>query len=148
MSFFSGEFECKVDAKGRMVLPAKVKTNLPEVHTNELVVKRGFEPCLVLYPKLEWNKVFSKVSGLSEFNKEYRRFQRSFLSGVSEVDMDGNGRILIPKTMMKYASIEKEMVVVGMGNRIELWDPDKYNEYLIADEDEFSELAEKYLSEE
>lgn len=146
MSYFSGEYECKIDAKGRIVLPAKIKAKLPELHTAELVIKRGFEPCLVVYPMLEWKKVFSKVSGLSEFNKEYRAFQRSFLRGATEVDMDNNARVLLPKSMVKFAEIEKEVIVVGTGNRIEIWNPEKYDEFLIKDEDEFSDLAEKYLA--
>ena len=146
MSYFSGEYECKVDAKGRMVLPAKIKVNLPGLNTNELVVKRGFEPCLVVYPMIEWKKVFSKVSGLNEFNKEYRSFQRNFLRGSTEVEMDATGRVLIPKTMSRYAGLQKEVIVVGMGNRVEIWDPERYDEYLIKDEDEFSKLAEKYLA--
>ena len=146
MSYFSGEYECKIDAKGRIVLPAKIKAKLPELHTEELVVKRGFEPCLVIYPMLEWKKVFSKVSGLSEFNKEYRTFQRSFLRGATEVDMDSNARVLLPKSMVKFAGIEKEVIVVGTGNRIEIWNPDKYEDFLIQDEDEFSDLAEKFLA--
>ena len=146
MSYFSGEYECKIDAKGRIVLPAKIKAKLPELHTEELVVKRGFEPCLVIYPMLEWKKVFSKVSGLSEFNKEYRTFQRSFLRAATEVDMDSNARVLLPKSMVKFAGIEKEVIVVGTGNRIEIWNPDKYEDFLIQDEDEFSDLAEKFLA--
>ncbi len=142
---FSGEFEIKVDDKGRMVLPAKVKANLPEVYTNELVLKRGFEPCLEVYPKLEWNKVFSKVSGLNQFNKEHRLFQRSFLNGVTDVDMDANGRILLPKTMLQFAGIEKELVVVGMGNRIEIWNPERYNQFLMSD-DALSDMAAELLS--
>jgi len=148
MSYFSGEYECKIDAKGRIVLPAKLKAKLPEVSTSELVVKRGFEPCLVIYPMLEWKKVFNKVSGLSEFNKEFRTFQRSFLRGATEVDMDGNGRVLLPKTMTKFADIENEVIVVGAGNRLEVWNPEKYEEYLINDEDEFSDLAQKFLASE
>jgi MraZ protein len=146
MAYFSGEYECKIDAKGRIVLPAKLKAKLPEVNSSELVIKRGFEPCLVIYPMLEWKKVFNKVSGLSEFNKEYRTFQRSFLRGATEVDMDNNGRILLPKTMTKFAEIEEEVIVVGAGNRIEVWNADKYNEYLINDEDQFSDLAQKFLA--
>lgn len=146
MAYFSGEYECKIDAKGRIVLPAKLKAKLPEVNSSELVIKRGFEPCLVIYPMLEWKKVFNKVSGLSEFNKEYRTFQRSFLRGATEVDMDNNGRILLPKTMTKFAEIEEEVIVVGAGNRIEIWNADKYNEYLINDEDQFSDLAQKFLA--
>lgn len=146
MSYFSGEYECKIDAKGRIVLPAKIKAKLPELNTSELVIKRGFEPCLVVYPMLEWKKVFSKVAGLSEFNKEYRTFQRSFLRGATEVDMDNNGRVLLPKSMLKFADIEKEVIVVGTGNRVEIWEPAKYEEFLIKDEDEFSDLAEKFLA--
>ena len=146
MAYFSGEYECKIDAKGRIVLPAKLKAKLPEMNTSELVIKRGFEPCLVIYPVLEWNKVFLKVSGLSEFDKEFRTFQRSFLRGATEVDMDGNGRILLPKTMTKFAEVAEEVIVVGVGNRIEIWNPDKYEEYLIKDQDQFSDLAQKYLA--
>ena len=146
MSYFSGEYECKVDAKGRMVLPAKIKAQLPEVNTHEVVVKRGFEPCLVLYSSLEWKKVTGKISGLNEFNKEDRKFQRNFLRGVTEVDMDNSGRLLIPKTMARFADIKKEVIVVGMGNRVEIWDPEKYDEYLIKDEDEFSDMAERLLT--
>lgn len=145
MSFFSGEYECKIDAKGRMVLPARVKAKLPDVLTNELVIKRGFEPCLVIYPMLEWKKVFNKVAGLNEFSKEYRQFQRNFLRGAMDVELDASSRILFPKIMTKFASIEKEVILVGMGNRLELWNPDQYEEYLINDENEFSALAEKYL---
>jgi MraZ protein len=146
MAYFSGEYECKIDAKGRIVLPAKLKAKLPEVNSSELIIKRGFEPCLVLYPQLEWMKVFNKVSGLSEFNQEYRTFQRSFLRGATEVDMDSNGRILLPKTMTKFAEIDEEVIVVGAGNRIEIWNPAKYEQYLINDENEFSALAQKFLA--
>jgi len=70
MAYFSSEYECKLDVKGRMVLPAKVKSNLPTAGGNSIVVTRGFETCLVVYPIIEWNKVFSKVAGLNEFNEE------------------------------------------------------------------------------
>jgi MraZ protein len=145
MSHFSSEYECRLDAKGRIVLPAKIKAQLPEASGNNIVVTRGFEPCLVLYPQLEWKKVFSKVSGLNEFNEDYRNFQRNFLRGNTEVDLDSNGRFLIPKTMLKYSQIEKEVIVVGMGNRVEIWNPSLYEKYLITDQKEFSKLAEKYL---
>jgi MraZ protein len=145
MSHFSSEYECRLDAKGRIVLPAKIKAQLPEASGNNIVVTRGFEPCLVVYPQVEWKKVFSKVSGLNEFNEEYRNFQRNFLRGNTEVDLDSNGRFLIPKSMLKHAQIEKEVIVVGMGNRVELWNPSIYEKYLINDQKEFSKLAEKFL---
>jgi MraZ protein len=147
MSYFSSEYECKLDAKGRMVLPAKIKSNLPEASGNTIVVTRGFETCLVIYPLVEWNKIFSKVSGLNEFNEEYRNFQRNFFRGNTEIDLDNNGRFLVPKTLLKHAQIEKDAIMVGMGNRIEVWNPELYEKFLINDQKEFSKLAEKYLGE-
>ncbi|WKK75526.1 division/cell wall cluster transcriptional repressor MraZ [Marivirga salinae] len=147
MAFFTGEYDCKLDAKGRMVLPAKIKNALPEGSGDEIVVRRGFEPCLVLYPMLEYKKIFSKIAGLNEFNPEYRNLQRNFFRGNAIVELDSAGRILIPKNMMAFAGLERESIVVGMGNRVEIWDASKYDDYLIKDQQEFSDLAEKHLFE-
>jgi len=147
MAFFTGEYDCKLDAKGRMVLPAKIKNALPEGSGDELVVRKGFEPCLVLYPMLEYKKIFSKIASLNEFNAEYRNLQRNFFRGNAIVELDSAGRILIPKNMMTFAGLERESIVVGMGNRVEIWDASKYDDYLIKDQKEFSELAEKHLFE-
>lgn len=147
MAYFSSEYECKLDAKGRMVLPAKVKSNLPAAGGNTIVVTRGFETCLVVYPIVEWNKVFSKVAGLNEFNEEYRNFQRNFFRGNTELELDGNGRFLVPKSLLKYAQIDKDAILVGMGNRLEIWNPELYENFLVKDQKEFSKLAEKYLGE-
>ncbi|MDB5271918.1 MAG: protein MraZ [Chitinophagaceae bacterium] len=146
MAYLSGEYECKLDAKGRMVLPARIKSTLPDVEVPKVFVKRGFEACLVLYPELEWKKVYSRVAGLSEFNEEQRNFQRNFFSGSAELELDTASRFLIPKLMLKYADIDKDAIVVGVGNRVEIWNPDKYNQYLIKDQSEFSKQAEKFLS--
>lgn len=149
MNYFSGEYDCKVDAKGRMVLPSKIKAKLPESHNKEVVVTRGLDPCLVVYAMPEWNKKVAKVSSLNEnASQEVRTFQRNFFRGSSEVDLDGNGRLLIPKSMVRYAGIEKEVVVVGVGNKIEIWNPERYDEFLIKGPDEYSELAKKFLSDE
>ena len=147
MTFFTGEYDCKLDAKGRLALPAKVKSALPDVATQELVLRLGFESCLVLYPMLEYKKIINRVRSLSEFNEEYRKFQRSFFRGNLEIEMDGSGRINIPARMMSYASLEKDVVLVGLGNRVEIWNPDLYEENLINDTSEYSKLAEKYLAE-
>lgn len=146
MSFFTSEYECKLDAKGRLVLPARIKANLPESSPNELVLRRGFEPCLVLYPMLEYKKIFSRIASLNEFNEEYRALQRNFFRGNAEVELDNTGRFLIPKNMLSYAGLDKEVIVVGMGNRVEIWNPQKYEDFLISDPSEFSKLAEKFLS--
>jgi MraZ protein len=147
MAFFTSEYECKIDAKGRLVLPAKIKGNLPETSGNELVLRKGFEPCLILYPMIEYKKIYSKIAGLSEFNEEYRKLQRNFFRGSAEVELDNTGRLLIPKMMLNYAQLEKDAVVVGMGNKIEIWNPSQYEKHLISDPIEFSKLAQKYLDE-
>jgi len=146
MTFFTSEFECKLDAKGRLVLPSRIKAQLPD-GSEELVIRKGFEPCLILYPVVEFKKVFSKISGLNEFNEEYRKLQRNFLSGVVTVELDNNGRFLIPKNMLSYAQLEKEAVLVGTGNKVEVWNPTVYEKYQITDPGELSKLAGKYLNE-
>jgi MraZ protein len=147
MTFFTSEYESKLDTKGRMVLPARIKAQLPEDGSNELVIRRGFEPCLIIYPMVEFKKVFSKISGLNEFNEEYRKLQRNFLSGVVTVELDNNGRFLIPKNMLTYAQIDKDATLIGMGNKVEIWNPTLYEKHLIQDPGELSKLAEKYLTE-
>ena len=149
MTFFTSEYECKLDAKGRLVLPARIKTQLPEPDGGgqELVIRRGFEPCLIIYPMVEFKKVFSKISGLNEFNEEYRKLQRNFLSGVVTVELDSNGRFLIPKNMLAYAQVEKDAMLVGTGSKVEVWNPSIYEKHLIQDPGELSKLAEKYLNE-
>lgn len=147
MSLFTGEFECKLDDKGRLTLPAKVKSKLPEVSGNQLILSLGLEPCLVLYPMVEYRKIYSRIAAMNEFNEEFRTLQRNFFRRIAEVELDGAGRLLIPKTMSRYAKLEKELVLVGMGNRIELWNAEAYDTFIINDNQEFSKLAQKHLTE-
>lgn len=147
MAFFTSEYECKLDTKGRLVLPAKIKTNLPEVSTNELVLRKGFEPNLILYPMVEYRLIHHKISALSEFNPEQRKLKRNFFRSIAQVELDSANRLLIPKTMLAHANIEKEAILIGMGNYIEMWNPEVFNDHLIEDMDEYSELAQKFLDE-
>jgi MraZ protein len=144
MTFFTSQFESKLDAKGRLVLPSRIKSQLPDGE-QELVIRKGFEPCLILYPMVEFKKVFSKISGLNEFNEESRTLQRNFLSGVVTVELDGNGRFLLPKNMLTYAQIDKDAMLVGIGNKVEIWNPTVYEKHLISDPSELSKLAQKHL---
>jgi MraZ protein len=146
MTFFTSEHESKLDAKGRLVLPARIKSQLPD-DERELVIRKGFEQCLILYPTVEFKKVFSKISSLNEFNEEYRKLQRNFLSGVVTVELDANGRFLLPKNMLSYAQLDREVTLVGTGNKVEIWNPSIYEKHLINDPGELSKLAEKYLNE-
>ena len=145
MSYFSSEYPCKLDTKGRIVLPSKVKSALPEEDGNKIVIKRGFEACLTVYPQSEWEKIFDKVTSLNEFTERDRKFQRLFMRGLTEIELDKSGRFLIPKSLQKYAKLEKEVLVVGLGERLELWDPDVYDDYLAGESAEMSDLAEEYL---
>ncbi|HBH23365.1 MAG TPA: division/cell wall cluster transcriptional repressor MraZ [Cytophagales bacterium] len=147
MSIFTGEYECKLDAKGRLALPSRIKSRLPETSGNQVVLMRGMEPCLVLYSLVEYRKIYSRIAALNEFNEEYRKLQRNFFRRVAEIELDSAGRLLVPKMMMKYASLEKDVIVVGMGNRVEIWNTKVYDEYLLDDNEAFSKLAEKHLNE-
>ncbi len=142
----SGEYDCKLDPKGRLVLPAKVKGSLPDAFANQLVLVRGFEPCLVLYPRSAWEVIHAKVMALDEFNEEYRQFQRNFFRGMTEVELDSIGRFLLPGSMRRYAGLDKDAVIVGLGNRCEVWEPTRYDDFLIKDQGAFSKLAQKFLS--
>jgi MraZ protein len=146
MTFFTSQYENKLDAKGRITLPSRIKSQLPE-GDQEIVVRRGFEQCLILYPMVEFKKVFSKISGLSEFNEEYRKLQRNFLSGVVTLELDGTGRFLLPKNMLTYAQIDKDALLVGLGSKVEIWNPAIYEKHQINDPSELSKLAEKHLNE-
>ncbi|MEQ8581268.1 MAG: division/cell wall cluster transcriptional repressor MraZ [Marinoscillum sp.] len=147
MAFFTSEYECKLDTKGRLVLPAKIKSSLPEVSTHELIIRKGFEQNLILYPMLEYKKIHAKIAALSEFNAEQRKLKRNFFRSIQQVDLDSAGRLLIPRQMLAHAGLDKELILIGMGNYIEMWNPQLFEEHQIDDSEEYSALAQKYLDE-
>lgn len=128
-------------------MPSRIKAQLPEGDPQEVVIRKGFEPCLLLYPMVEFKKVFSKISSLNEFNEENRKLQRNFLSGVVTIELDAAGRFVLPKNLLAYAQIDKEALLVGTGTKVEVWNPTVYEKYLIQDPSELSKLAEKFLNE-
>ena len=147
MAFFTGEHECKLDAKGRLVLPSRLKSVLPEASKKNMIVRKGFEPNLILYPLNEFQNIYSRINSLNEFSSEQRKLKRNLFSSISQVELDSNGRFLLPKSMVSYCDAEKDIILVGMGNVIELWSIKNYKKYLIDDSNEFSKLAQKYLDE-
>ena len=147
MALFTGEYECKLDAKGRLTLPSKVKSRLPEVSGNQLVLSKGLETCIVVYPQVEYMKIYARIASLSEFNEEYRELQRNLFRRIADVDLDSVGRILIPRQMTHHAGLQKQVIIVGLGNRFEIWDADTYNENIIKDNEAFSKLVQKHLTE-
>lgn len=148
MGFINHEYDCKLDAKGRLVLPAKLKAAIPETDGNVLMLMRGFEPCLTLYPMVEFNKTASRIAGLNEMKKEDRNIQRNFFRRSVEVELDSAGRILIPKNMLEALKVDKEVLVMGVGKKIEIWNREVYNELYDMPDEEFGERVEKLMTDE
>ena len=145
MSTFRGEYEATVDAKGRFLLPAGIKKKLPE-GTVTFMLNRGIEKCLTLYTVEEWENIEQQVSRLNDFDEETRVFRRKFLGGITEVELDVAGRMLLPPSLKEYAGLKKDILLVGLLNKIEIWDSGKYNQ-LFEDfsSETFSQLASKVM---
>ena len=126
---FLGEFEATLDAKGRFLLPAGFKKQLPEEETNRFVINRGFEKCLALYPMRTWEPLFAKINGLNEFDPKQREFRRAFLNGATYVEPDTAGRILLPPSLKVYAELQKDIVLMATGDKLEIWDSNKYKQF-------------------
>lgn len=144
-----GTYECKVDAKGRLMVPSALKKQLSPMLQEGFVLKRAvFQNCLELYPMEEWNKLMVKINGLNRFKKKNNDFIRRFTAGVKTVEVDTNGRLLIPKDLVAYAGIDKEIVLSSAINIIEIWDKDKYENTIDATTDDFGDLAEEVMGNE
>jgi MraZ protein len=142
---YIGEFECKLDEKGRVVVPAGLKRQLPKDAVGKLVLNRGFEKCLTLYTRKDWNEELNNLSSLNHFNKKHRMFIRQFSNGATEVNLDTASRILIPKKLSEYAEIQNEAVFYAYGNRIEIWSKANYDLMMDIDADDFANLAEDVM---
>jgi MraZ protein len=141
-----GTYECKVDAKGRTLVPAALKKQLAPVAADGFVVKRAvFQPCLEVYPMKEWHALMEKMGGLNRFNRKNNDFIRRFTAGVRVVELDAAGRLLIPKDLMVFAGISKEIVVSSSINIVEIWDKDKYEQAIDDAADDFADLAEEVM---
>lgn len=138
---FMGEYQHSVDAKGRLIVPAKFREALGET----FVVTRGLDNCLFGYPMDEWRKLEEKLKGLPMTKKDTRAFARFFFSGATEVEIDKQGRINIPSTLMQHAHLIKECVVLGVSNRIEIWAKDAWETYFSESEQSFNEIAENMI---
>jgi len=145
MANLFGEYVCKLDAKGRVMLPVGLKKQLSEADQERFVLNRGFEKNLTLYPDSEWHKITREIDSLNLYNKKNRDFVRYFYRGASEVICDSSGRLLLPKTLLDYAEIETEVVLFAYGNRIEIWSKKLYEETMNAEPVEFSDLAEEVM---
>ncbi|WP_096154734.1 MULTISPECIES: division/cell wall cluster transcriptional repressor MraZ [Bacillus] len=138
---FMGEYHHTVDAKGRMIIPAKFRENLGE----SFVITRGLDQCLFGYPMSEWKTVEEKLKQLPLTKKDARAFTRFFFSGATECELDKQGRVNISSPLLQYAQLDKECVVIGVSNRIEIWSKDKWESFVEDSEESFAEIAENLV---
>lgn len=130
MTNFLGEYEVALDAKGRFLLPSGFRKQLPESNGGNFVINRGFEKCLVLYTVEVWNPIANKINKMNDLVPSVRDFKRLFMNGATPLEMDSADRLLLPKQLLEYAGIRKDMIIAAQGNKVELWDKDTYYEYL------------------
>ncbi|MFD0864013.1 division/cell wall cluster transcriptional repressor MraZ [Sungkyunkwania multivorans] len=143
-----GTYECKADAKGRLMMPSAFKKQLLPVLQSGFVLKRSvFQPCLELYPMEEWQLMMQRMNKLNRFKKKNNDFIRRFTAGVKMVEVDAAGRLLIPKDLIAFAGISKELVVASAINILEIWDKEKY-ETSVNDDLDFADLAEEVMGNE
>ncbi|MBP7396011.1 Transcriptional regulator MraZ [Flavobacterium sp. 9R] len=146
MDAIIGTYECKVDAKGRVMLPSPLKKQLATSLQDGFVLKRSvFQPCLELYPMKEWNVMMQKVNGLNRFVKKNNDFIRRFTAGVKVVEIDALGRMLIPKDLVGFASIAKDVVFSSAVTIVEIWDKDLYEKSISGEDLDFADLAEEVM---
>ena len=141
-----GTYECKADAKGRLVLSAALKKQLSPILQEGFVLKRSvFQPCLELYPMSEWNILMEKVNKLNRFVKKNNDFIRRFTAGVKIIELDGSGRLLIPKDLQSFAKITKNVVLSSAVNIVEVWDKDNYEKAIDEAAIDFADLDEEVM---
>ena len=141
-----GTYECKVDSKGRLMIPAPLKKQLHAGLEDGFVLKRSvFQPCLELYPMTEWNRMMQKINKLNRFVKKNNDFIRRFTAGVKIVEIDAAGRLLISKDLVAFAGIDKEIVLSSAVNIVEIWDKDKYEKSIDDSVVDFADLAEEVM---
>lgn len=139
---FMGEYHHTMDDKGRIIIPSKFRVELGD----KFILTRGLENCLFAYPEVAWNQIVEKLNKLPFTKKDARNFSRFFLSGATVVEFDKQGRINISSPLATYANLSKECVVIGVGDRLEIWDREKWNQFFEENEDNMSDIAENLFT--
>jgi MraZ protein len=142
---FYGEFEHTLDRKGRIIIPSKFRDALKEHFIERFFITRGLDKCLFMFAEDEWKTQEQKFKSMSFTKSESRRFNRLYFSGACEMIPDKQGRILIPSYLKDYAGIKREVYIVGVSNRIEIWSRDGWSDYYASSKDGFEDIAEKLI---
>ena len=138
---FMGEYHHTIDDKGRITIPSKLRYELGE----QFIVTKGLDGCLFIYPKEEWNNIANKYKELPN-TKDARNYLRFFLSGATIGEFDKQGRLNIPRPLIKYADLKKECVVIGVNERLEIWSKERFEQFLLDNEDSISDIADKLFA--
>ena len=145
MAGLVGEFEVKLDAKGRFLFPSGLRKQLPVAAQRDFMLNKGFEDCLTIYPLPDWEKVSEKLSRMNLFKPKNRMFYRLFHQGAKSVSLDNAGRILIPTTHMNRVGLQQEAMLIAYNDRIEIWDKTKYFEMIEGNMADFADLADEVM---
>lgn len=145
MTQLIGEFDCKLDAKGRLSVPSSLKKQLPDVERDGLIVSRGFEQNLIIYPKKVWEGIVAEMMKLNMYVPENRDFVRKFQRGATELSLDAAGRVLLPKSLTDFAKIGSEVVLACQLDKIEVWDKKAYEDLFNDSPEDFAALAQKVM---
>jgi len=146
LNYLIGTYECKIDVKGRLLIPSAFKKQLAPVIPKGFVLKRAvFQNCLELYPLAQWEELIKKVNSLNRFKKKNNDFIRRFTAGVKFIELDGNGRLLIPKDLIEFSNINRDVTLSTSVNIIEIWDKSSYEKAIADSRDDFAQLAEEVM---
>jgi MraZ protein len=143
---FYGEYEHTIDKKGRIIIPSKFRDFLKEYDIKKIFVTRGLDKCLFLFTEDEWKAQESKFKSIPFTKSESRKFNRLYFSGAVLVECDGQGRILLPKYLKDFAEIKRDIIIVGISNRMEIWSKEAWQEYYKSSKGSYEEIAEKLMS--
>lgn len=144
---FRGQFKYSVDNKGRISIPAKLRRHVAPDANDTFVMTRGTAACIDVYPLDQWQLIEEKLGKLNPFNPDDAKFIRMISQYASEDSMDSQSRVLIPQTLIEYAKIDKEVLILGALNKIEVWNPKTYEEYLTKIDETYEQIAAKVMSE-
>ena len=145
MAGLVGEFEVKLDEKGRFLFPSGLRKQLPPASQRDFMLNKGFEDCLTLYPLPEWEKVSTRLSKMNLFKPKNRMFYRLFHQGAKQIALDNAGRVLIPTTLMERVGLLQEVMLIPNNDRIEIWDKSKYFNLIEGNMADFADLADDVM---
>ena len=145
---FYGEYDHSLDKKGRLIIPSKFRESFKEYDIEKFYITRGLDKCLFMFTENEWKSQESRFKAVSFTKSESRKFNRLYFSGATQIDCDRQGRILVPKYLKDFADIKRDVVVIGVSSRIEIWAKDVWDDYYKSSKEMYEDIAEKVMAQE